>query len=382
MPPRFLIARAGATPGGDAISEYLSGGGMKQHLMSLVAARRSGHTPESPRILDFGCGAGNVLRHFGDEARQGEVWGCDIDLESVAWLREHLSPPFRIFAVPTDETKLPTPDDHFDLIYAISVFTHLAENWAGWLLELHRTLSPDGLIMATFLGEGMSEAETAGPWDPDRVGMNVLRYGQDWAGGGPTVFLSDWWIRAHWGRAFEIVDIHHDRDDRGAVVPGTHGYVVMRKRDVAIAAPDLEALEPGEPREVAALRHNIAQLHADDRRLRELLSEAVTRGNTEHEWRVAAESQSRCASGRCWLEAAAGASLVRSASSRNGMAVAESREAAEQRPAALRLRKGAQTSAAARQEGVGFGQRGGGTDLIEPLGRGESEQLPPCASSW
>jgi SAM-dependent methyltransferase len=289
VPPRSLIARAGATPGGDVVAEYLSGGGMKQHLMSLVTEQRGGHTPEALRILDFGCGAGNVLRHFGDEARHGEVWGCDIDLPSVEWLREHLSPPFRFFAVPTDDTALPTPDDHFDLIYAISVFTHISENWADWLLELHRTLSPEGLLMATFLGEGMAEAEVAGPWDPDRVGMNVLRPGQDWDGGGPTVFLSDWWIRTHWGLAFEIVDIHHDRDADGTVVPGTHGYVVMRKRDVALAAADLEALDAGDPREVAALRHNIAQLHADDRRLRELLSHAVARGNTEHEWRVAAE---------------------------------------------------------------------------------------------
>jgi SAM-dependent methyltransferase len=272
------------------VAEYLTGAaGMKQHLMSLLAAEHGGEPPAAARILDFGCGAGNVMRHFGEEARRGEVWGCDIDAESVAWLQDHLSPPFRVAAASPAPPALPTPDDHFDLILAISVFTHIAENWAAWLLELHRTLAREGIVMTTFLGEGMSEAESAGPWDPDCVGMNVLRYGQDWAGGGPTVFLSDWWIRAHWGRAFEILDIHHDRDAAGAVVPATHGYVVMRKRTVALTPADLEALEPDEPREVAALRHNIAQLHADDRRLRERLDEAVRRGDTEHEWRLTTE---------------------------------------------------------------------------------------------
>jgi SAM-dependent methyltransferase len=290
IPPRRLIARAGATPAGDVVAEYLAHAtGINERLMSLLAAHRGGETPAAPRILDFGCGAGNALRHFGDEARRGEVWGCDIDPQSVAWLTEHLSPPFQICAAATDPPALPAPDDHFDLIYAISVFTHVAADWASWLLELHRVISPTGIVMATILGEGMAEAEAAGPWKPDEVGINVLRFGQDWDGGGPTVFMSDWWIRAHWGRAFEILEIHHERDANGTVIPGTHGYVVMRKRDVVLGPAQLEALEADEPRELAALRLNIDQLHEDDRRLRALLREAVARGDTEHGWRLAAE---------------------------------------------------------------------------------------------
>jgi SAM-dependent methyltransferase len=294
IPSRHLITRAGSSPGGDVVAEYLrQAAGTHEHLMSLLAAHRGGEAPAAPRILDFGCGAGNALRHFGEEARRGEVWGADIDPPSVAWLTEHLSPPFRICAVATDPPALPAPDDHFDLIYALSVFTHIAEDWASWLLLLHRVISPTGIIVATFLSEGMAEAEAAGPWDPDQVGMNVLRVGQDWDGGGPTVFMSDWWLRAHWGRAFEILEIHHEHDTTGTVVPGSHAYVVMRKRDVVLTPAQLEALEADEPRELAALRHNINQLHEDDRRLRVLLGEAVARGDTEHGWRVAAERRVR-----------------------------------------------------------------------------------------
>ncbi|HEX3977925.1 MAG TPA: class I SAM-dependent methyltransferase [Solirubrobacteraceae bacterium] len=292
IPPRHLITRAGATPGGDVVAEYLAHAtGLREHLMSLLAQHRDGGAPAAPRILDFGCGAGNALRHFGGEASRGEVWGCDIDAQSVAWLTEHFSPPFRICQVATDPPFVPAPDDHFDLTYAISVFTHVAQDWASWLLELHRVASPAGIVLATILSEGMAEAEAAGPWDPDRVGMNVLRYGQDWDGGGPTVFLSDWWIHAHWGRAFEILDIRHERDAAGAVIPGTHGWVAMRKRDVVLTASELEARQPDEPRELAALLRNIEQLHADDRRLRVLLGEAVARGDTEHARRLTAENR-------------------------------------------------------------------------------------------
>ena len=41
-------------------------------------------------------------------------------------------------------------------------------------------------------------------WDEDRIGMNSLFHGHPWSLGGPISFNSPWWIRSHWGRAFEI----------------------------------------------------------------------------------------------------------------------------------------------------------------------------------
>jgi SAM-dependent methyltransferase len=153
IPPERLIVRAGATLGVDVVAEYLAGAPwMKQKLVSLLERCAGVDASAAPRILDFGCGAGNVLRHFGAEATRGEVWGCDIDPASIAWLQENLCPPFRFFKVP-QTMALPTPDDHFDLVYAVSVFTHIAADWAQCLLELHRSLKPGGIFMATVLGE-------------------------------------------------------------------------------------------------------------------------------------------------------------------------------------------------------------------------------------
>ena len=42
----------------------------------------------------------------------------------------------------------------FDLIYAISVFTHLSEqNALNWIDELHRVLKPNGILLITTTGE-------------------------------------------------------------------------------------------------------------------------------------------------------------------------------------------------------------------------------------
>jgi SAM-dependent methyltransferase len=146
---------------------------------------------EGKRVLDFGCGAGRTLRHFLEEAEHAEFCGCDIDGPSIDWLTEHLAPPLHVFRS-GELPNLPQPDGYFDLVYAFSVFTHLSDEWAGWLLELHRVLKPDGLLFATFLTEPHWQTYEQGAWDEDRVGMNVIKKWNPWDTGGPLVFHSEW----------------------------------------------------------------------------------------------------------------------------------------------------------------------------------------------
>jgi SAM-dependent methyltransferase len=205
------------------------------------------------RVLDFGCGAGRTLRHFLPEAKKGEFWGADIDEASTEWMRGALCPPLRVRRSPV-VPPLGLDYGSFDLVWAISVFTHLTDASIPWLLELHRLLKPDGLLIATYLGRWSSELLAGEPWDEDRVGMNVLRHNQDWDSGGPVVLMSDWWVRAHWGRAFEILEI----------APNVHAqsWVVLRKRDIELTVEDLETPED-DPREYLALRHNLRQVQRE-----------------------------------------------------------------------------------------------------------------------
>jgi SAM-dependent methyltransferase len=282
IPPQELIRRAGSPPGAYVTARYLGHGRANKELLAALLEG----VPGRARVLDFGCGVGEVLRHFAEDRERFELFGCDIDGASIDWLTEHHGDYASFFRV--EETPgVPFADGSFDLIYAISVFTHVAEPWAGWLLELHRVLAPNGLLAVTVLGEGMIEVERGGVWREDEIGMNVLRHGQDWAGGGPTVFHSHWWIREHWGRIFEIVEIREDRHDDGSAVAGAHDMVIMRRREVALSAAELARIDPSEPRELLALRRNIAQLHDDDAHLRGLLTQAQARGDSEYEQRIA-----------------------------------------------------------------------------------------------
>lgn len=252
-PPFELANRVLALPSDDLdgyIHYEILGAETRDELLRLLP---QGTSLDGRRLLDFGCGAGRTMRHFLAEARFGEVVGADIDPRSVDWINANLAPPLRAVRCEADPP-LPFEPASFDFAWAVSVFTHLAGNSAEWLLELHRMLRPGGLLMASYMGEWNSEVIAGEPWDEDRIGMNVLHHNRPWDQGGPMVFMSDWWVREHWGRAFEIV----------AVNPCFHNqtWAMLRKREVTLSAEEL--LEPGDdPREWRALRHNVVQVQRE-----------------------------------------------------------------------------------------------------------------------
>jgi SAM-dependent methyltransferase len=258
LPPVELARRVGVNAALDPLESFDAlGRGGRAVILDLLP---DGWQWDGKRVLDFGCGPGKVLRHFVQEPQTAEFHGCDIHAPSIEWLRPHLPPNFHAF-VNDERPPLPLAASSFDLVYAMSVFTHIVDAWAEWLIELHRILKPDGTLIASFLGRGMCEALTGRPWEPDSAGMHVLLYGQPWDLGGPNVLLAPWWIREHWGRAFDIVDV----DDRE---PG-HGLIVARKRDETRITPDeLERPAEDDPRELAALREQVRQLRQEVTELR------------------------------------------------------------------------------------------------------------------
>ena len=233
---------------------------------------------DGSRVMDFGCGAGRTLRHFKSEAERAEIWGVDIDGPSIELLRETVSPPFHLtqsgYWPPLD-----LPDDSFELIWSISVFTHLTDNSIPWLLELHRLLKPGALLIATYMGRWTSELLAHEPWDEDRVGMNVLRHNHPASDGGPLVMMSDWWVQEHWGRLFEVVRI----------APQIHNqsWAVLRKREVSLTVEDVA--RPGDdPRECVALRHNLRQVQRELEVLKEKAAQEVAALERQRDQQLAA----------------------------------------------------------------------------------------------
>jgi SAM-dependent methyltransferase len=269
LPPFEFSARlVHGTEVATARAEYLQQGQYSREAIERVLPRD--WRWDGKRVLDFGCGAGRTIRHFVDLAPATELWGSDIDARCIEWDRENLGHAAK-FVVNEELPPTELPGGHFDLVYALSVFTHLSTHWAGWLFELDRVMAPGGLLVATIMSEGMGIRVSGEPWDEAKIGMSVYEEGQDWEHGGPMVLHSPWWIEEHWGRLFDIEQLMPAGFHANEASEDDQGVVVMRKTDRPLDYAELMAIDPSQPREALALYHEVQHLRAEVADLRRRL---------------------------------------------------------------------------------------------------------------
>lgn len=108
----------------------------------------------SLQVLDFGCGWGRLARVLLRDVHTGNLHGTDVDEEVIGIARQLL--PQAHFSTNQRLAPLDHPADRFDLVFANSVFSHLAEpNFAFWIDELARVTRPGGLVIVTTWGRGL-----------------------------------------------------------------------------------------------------------------------------------------------------------------------------------------------------------------------------------
>ena len=104
------------------------------------------------RILDWGCGHGRVTRHLIRHWPQADIAGTDIDAENIAWCKAHLTDG--TFVTAPLWPPLPFGDAQYDVVFGLSVMTHLtADAQRAWIGEIRRILKPGGLALISFGGD-------------------------------------------------------------------------------------------------------------------------------------------------------------------------------------------------------------------------------------
>ena len=102
----------------------------------------------SGTVLDFGCGCGRTARQWSGL----DLHGCDYNARAVAWCQANL--PHMRATVNDLEPPAPYPDAMFDVVYAISVLTHLSDELARrWVDDWRRILKPGGVLVVTTIGD-------------------------------------------------------------------------------------------------------------------------------------------------------------------------------------------------------------------------------------
>jgi SAM-dependent methyltransferase len=124
------------------------------------------------RVLDFGCGCGRLTRLFARAQPGWEAYGSDVNPDLVQWCADQLAP------VRTTQNDLTPPlafdAASFDLVYSVSVFSHLAAAAAqAWLADLARVLRPGGILLVTTHGPRALEIIQSSPTHQAMVGLSA-----------------------------------------------------------------------------------------------------------------------------------------------------------------------------------------------------------------
>lgn len=103
-------------------------------------------------ILDLGCGVGRFALAFKDILQPNQkLYACDVHQECAEWCKSNISWAETIHS--DIEPPLDYASGQFDLVYGLSVFTHLnLDLQFRWAAEIHRILKPGGVAFLTFHG--------------------------------------------------------------------------------------------------------------------------------------------------------------------------------------------------------------------------------------
>jgi SAM-dependent methyltransferase len=102
-------------------------------------------------ILDFGCGAGRLYYALKDSLTEGQsISGCDLNERAIEWCKDL---GYRSVIQNSAREPIEFPPGSFDLVVAVSVFTHLELSLQHhWAAELLRIIKPGGALFFTVHG--------------------------------------------------------------------------------------------------------------------------------------------------------------------------------------------------------------------------------------
>jgi SAM-dependent methyltransferase len=207
---------------------FESGHGAEQ---TLRAALEHAGAPLSPNwaILDFGCGCGRVLRRWRDH--KGRVCGSDFNVALAKWCQANL--PFAEVGVNGLLPPLDYDDESFELIYAISVFTHLpVDAQLAWRDELRRIARPGGHLLMTLHSDAYTDLLKAHELQAYADGQCVVRWPSAAGANICSTYHPAAFVRDRLALGWELVQ----HAPRAVGSPG-QDLVVLRK-PLAVALPN------------------------------------------------------------------------------------------------------------------------------------------------
>ena len=185
-------------------------------------------TGRKRKVLDFGCGAGRMVR-FVSLIEDIEDYALDVSSRHVEWCRKNLKGVHTVLNGTNPPMAYET--GMFDLVYALSIFTHLpADSTARWIEDMARVLAPGGLLILTTHGYPALEIIRTSATHQKMFGVNetevtaltaqmraehfvhleyvwFVRYLTDAGPRYGNTFIDETYVREHWNNAqFQVLE--------------------------------------------------------------------------------------------------------------------------------------------------------------------------------
>jgi ubiquinone/menaquinone biosynthesis C-methylase UbiE len=157
VPPNSSMRKTGSK----GIRQYFASG-IRTYLPIATAAEWVGVDLRAggKNVLDFGCGVARQLLHFTRHYPDNQYFACDVDDTSIGFIRRAYP---RVEAYANGfSPPLEYGDASFDMVYSVSIFSHLNPlDQSIWLDELSRVTKPGGYLFLTTEGTSALPALTA-----------------------------------------------------------------------------------------------------------------------------------------------------------------------------------------------------------------------------
>lgn len=136
---------------GKKIQDYVQSGDNTVKIVMNYIKKLSPSLLSNKKILDYGCAHGRITRHIAKNFKPSLLVGADVWDSGIEFCSEQFgSKPFLI----SNDNPISNLGEQFDIITAISVFSHLPPNrFQENLTALYQSLSDEGLFFFSTHGD-------------------------------------------------------------------------------------------------------------------------------------------------------------------------------------------------------------------------------------
>jgi len=209
------------------VGEFLKVGKRCTDELEAGVAAVGGDLFSCERVLDWGCGCGRTLRWMAERAKPNRFSGCDVDAAAIEWCQNNLRQ--MDFEVTEANPPLPYQNGAFELVFGISVFTHLNEGFKQrWLAELCRIIAPQGFLLLSVAGTNIANTLPEELKAQFHAQGFLFLHSPVWEGihaeWYADAYQSEEFVRDRFSKYFEVLSY------TSAGMNGHQDLVVMRKR--------------------------------------------------------------------------------------------------------------------------------------------------------